>query len=234
MSNKLKASGLCLLAVTAVSALVVMNASAESQGTGHFTSEAATTDLDVREGLLSSVHRLELGQPGFTPIICNLASYAVPTLQSSTVTDLTVTPTYNGCLTTGGQEGTVTIKTNACTYTFTQPNKESAKTEHTVDLTCPFKSGIEIVHATCTITIPAQSVKGIGYTTINESVTPGEPAKHSITLTVNASFAVTREGGFCVLLATNATGTLSGSLTIFGTKFASGNQVGITATGAFS
>lgn len=233
MSTKLKALGLSLLAVMAASAVVVMNASAESQVTGHFTSDAASTKLDVIENPPNGLHMLEFDQPGFKNIACHETSYAA-TISGTTVTDITVTPTFKGCLTTGGVTGEVTIHTNGCVYTLTQINKEAAKTEHTFDLVCPAGKTLEITHSGCTITIHSFVSKGIGYTTTNEAL-PGEPlAKHSITVTLNVGFPLTRHGGFCALLATNSTGTLTGSATVFGTNAATGKQVGITATGSIN
>lgn len=230
MSIKFKALGLSLLAVVAASAFAVVNASAETQSKGHFIQDAALTIIDVYDK--PPTHQLELGQPGFTGITCHEASYAA-TLSGTTITEFTVTPVYDGCTTTGGSTDSVTVHTNGCTYKFTQPNKESAKTEHTLDLVCPTGKTIEITHATCTVSIHAQTVKGIGYTTINEQVPGGtEGPKHAITLTADVSFAITRHGGFCALLATNSTGTLKGSATVFATNFAGGKQVNITATGS--
>lgn len=237
MSIKLKAFGLSLLAVMAVGAFAVMNASAESQATGHFTSDAPSgvTKLDVKESPPSGAHLLELSQAGFTGIVCHETTYTGE-VTTATATELTVFPTYKGCLTTGGSTGSVTVHSNGCSYTFTQPNKESAKTENTVDLVCPAGKKVEITHATCTVGVAPVTVKGVGYTTTSE-VVPGEtgenpPKKHALTVTSSATFPVTREGGFCSLLATNSTGTLSGSATVFGTDKTSGKQANVTATGS--
>jgi hypothetical protein len=233
MSIKLKALGLSMLAVLAVGAFAVMNASAESQPTGHFTSGSANTAIDVTENPTApSTHSLELTQAGFTGIVCHESKYAVTNI-GETADHISVKPTYQKCTTTGGSPGSLTVHSNGCEYTFKTPNKESAKTEHTVQLICNGAvKAIQITHASCTVTIHPVTVKGVGYTTTLESgpgLTGGP--KHSITLTSNASFPVTRHGGFCTLLATNSTGTLSGSATIFG-KNALGAQLDITATGS--
>jgi hypothetical protein len=234
MSIKLKALGLSLLAVLAASAFAVMNASAESQPTAHFTSGSHNTQVLVFENPTSGTHALELSQPGFTGIVCHEPSYAVTNI-GTTADHITVKPTYKKCTTTGGNPGSVTVHPNGCEFTFTTPNKESAKTEHTVTLNCPTGKSIQITHATCTVSIHHVEVKGVGYTTTVESApgTIGGP-KHSITLTVNVAFPQTRHGGFCSLLATNATGTLSGSATVFGKDPLSNNQIDITATGSIN
>ncbi|HKB52253.1 MAG TPA: hypothetical protein VKC63_12615 [Solirubrobacterales bacterium] len=229
MSIKLKALGLGLLAALAVSAVTVMNASAESQATGHFTCEVEPCTVKGSE-VLGSSHRFELAIAGLTGIVCDEASYK-GTAATKTVTDITITPTYGECHTTGtgtgSKSGEVTVDVNGCTYTFTQPNKESAKTEHTVDLVCPTGKTIIVTHPECETTFdPINGLKGVGYTTILENNI------HTITLTSNVSgFSVTFHKGICVLLGTNHVGELSGSATVRG--FDSLNrEVGITATGS--
>jgi hypothetical protein len=230
MSTKLRVFGLSLLAVGATSAFTVVNTPAESQPAGHFVMGTPAMELLVIENPPSGAHMFELAQPGFNSIVCHEASYFAP-VSTATVTDVTVTPTYKGCQTTGGATGSISVDTNGCTYTFQQPNKESAKTENTVKMECPAGKTIQITHATCTVTVHPQTVKGVGYTTTSEAL-PGEIIKqHAITLTANVGFAVTRHGGFCTLLATNATATLSGAATVFGTET---TQVGITATGSIN
>lgn len=220
MSTKLKALGIGFLAVMAMSAVAVMNASAESRG--HFTSEVAHTTLQTSE---TETHRLELRVPGLTGIICTESSYEATTA-AATVTEITVTPTYKGCETTGGSKGSVTVETNGCDYVFTAPNLESAKTEHTVDYKCP-GTGIVLHHEGCEIEIhPINNLKGIGYTTVVEN------NKHAITLTANVTgFTSTFHSGFCILLGTTHGGELVGSATIKGLNTAN-EQVGITATGS--
>jgi hypothetical protein len=231
MSTKLKVLSPILLVVMATSAFTVMRASAETQPTGHFTSEAANTSLDVIVSPSGS-HVVEFGQPGFTPIVCHEVTLA-GNIPSQTVTNITITPTYKGCLTTSGATGSVTVDTNGCNYVLTQPGKEAAKTSNTIAVVCPPEAtGIQITHATCTVTIHPVEVGGLGYTTILEKA-PGSPeAKHAITLTMNSLTPVTRHGGFCALLATKSTAALAGSATVFGTDAISKKQVGITATGS--
>ncbi len=115
MSLKLKAVGLCALAAMALSAVVVMNASAN--GEGHFTNDASNGFV-LFTGTEEGAHRLNLTLHGFNGEIgCEVASYAA-TAASSTVTSLTVTPTYENCYTTG-TETKVPVTMNGCTYIFT-------------------------------------------------------------------------------------------------------------------
>lgn len=231
MSLKLKALGLGLLAIVAAGAVAVMNASAESQPTGHFTSEVSHTVLDVNEGPGTS-HQLELGIEGFTPIVCDEASY-VSTINAATVEHISVAPTYKKCHTTESATETV-VTVNGCTYTFTRPNKKSATTENTADLVCPTGQKLVIDHEGCEITIAPQTIqvsaaanRGIGYTTTVEN------GVHAITLTAVARFTIELHTGICQLIGTNKIATLSGSATISGTD-TEGHFVGITATGSES
>jgi hypothetical protein len=232
MSIKVKVLGPVLLVVMATSVSTVMRASAETQPTGHFTSEVENTKLDVFVSPNGS-HSVEFSQPGLTGFACHEITLG-GSFSGKTVTNITIFPTYKGCLTTGNATGTVTVHTNGCNYVLTQPGKEAVKTSNTIAVVCPPGiPGIQITHATCTITIPPVEVGGVGYTTITEKA-PGSSgeAKHAITLTFSSFTPITRHGGFCALLATKSTGTLGGSATVFGTDAATGAQVGITATGS--
>ena len=231
MSIKLKALGLGILAAMAVSAVAVMNASAESQAKGHFTCEVVHCIVTGEE--TPPTHHTILTVSGFEKgITCEKNHYhGTFPLNVSTVTSLSVTPTFIECHTEGSANKTeVTVHMNECNYVFTQPNKNAAATEHTVALVCPAGKSIVITHPECEMTIPSTPhLKGIGYTTI------GLAGKtHAITLTSNVTgFNVQFHKGFCVLLGTNHTGTLSGSVTVKGLDTL-GNQVGLTATGSVS
>lgn len=226
MSGKLKALGLGILAAMAMSALSVIGASAQSQSTGHFTFELDHTTLDVNE---NSTHKLEFGVEGLTSMVCDVSEYEAPTIKETTVTDIAIKPAnFIACHTTGGTSGEVTVNVNGCYFTFAQPNKKAATTEHTVSLVCPTKS-MEVIHPSCTFVMPGQSnLKGIGYTTYVED------GKHAITATVNVTgITVHFHKGLCVLLGTKHTGSVTGSVTATGTD-GKGNVGGVTATGSES
>lgn len=220
MSIKLKALAMGLLA--AVAATAIETASAETSATGHFTSELPHITLQYSE---NETHRLELKIPGLTGIVCTTTTYHA-TLTTVTEFQIRVTPTYAGCHTTGGVHSELEVAANECSFTLTAPNRESAKTENTVDYVCP-GTGIVIHHEGCEIELdPLSGLKGIGYTTTVEN------NKHSITLTANVTgFTSTFHAGFCVLLGTTHGGELVGSVTVKGIN-TTGEQVGITATGA--
>ncbi len=228
MSIKLKALGLGILAALAISGVAVMNASAESQATGHFTSEVANPTLKVDDTV--EPHRLQLSIEGLTGIVCDKSSYVVTWTDGGTTTkDITAEPNYETCHTTGSAKA-VAIKMNGCKYTFTQPNKESAKTEHTVDLTCPANQKVVIEHEGCVIEVhPQNNLKGVGYTTLQEEV--GGKKIHAITLTTNVKFVATIHNFPCnLILPTEKVSELSGSATVTG--FNGAARQSITATGS--
>ncbi len=228
MSIKLKALGLGILAALAIGAVVVMSASAESQPQGHFTSEVANPTLKVDDGV--EPHRLQLAIEGLTGIVCDKPSYVVTWTDGGTTTkDITAEPTYETCHTTGSAKA-VPIKMNGCKYTFTQPNKESAKTEHTVDLTCPAGQKVVIEHEGCVLEVhPQNGLKGVGYTTLQEEV--GGKKIHAITMTLSVSFIMTVHNFPCnLILPTEKVNTLSGSVTVTG--FNGAARQSITATGS--
>lgn len=221
MSLKLKALGLGVLAMLAVSGLAAMNAGAS--GTGHFVSDVDHTIIVGSEGPGTS-HRLHLtGDLGGAPIGCSVANYH-GTTTTKTVTSLTIAPTYSGCSTT--ESSAVTVTPNGCTYTFTVTGNSIDSTEQDVHLACPPGKAIEIHHPSCTITVegPQTVQDAVTYTTTTEN------GKHAITLDVSAKFTTTYHGNICIFLGTGGhTGELNGSATVKGTDTL-GNQVSITAT----
>lgn len=221
MSLKLKALGLGVLAMLAVSGFATMNAGAS--GTGHFVSDVDHTIIVGTEGPGTN-HRLHLtGDLGGAPIGCNVANYH-GTATSKTVTSLTIEPTYSGCSTT--ESSAVTVTPNGCTYTFTVTENTEPNTEQDVHLSCPSGKAIEIHHPSCTITVagPQTVQDAVTYTKVVEN------GKHAITLDVNADFATQYHGGICIFLGTSGhSGSLDGTATVKGTNTA-GEQVSITAT----
>lgn len=100
MRIELKVIGAIALAVAALGNLLVTNAAATTGG--HFTSAAAHTTLSGTEG---GEHTTKLSFHGLEGAIeCLNTSYS-GTTSASTVTEVTVTPTYGTCQTTGGTHG---------------------------------------------------------------------------------------------------------------------------------
>jgi len=223
MSLKLKVLGLGLLAVVAMSAVAVMNASARTSG--HFTSDSPNGNTTL-VGSETVTHSTELTSHGIEGgIVCDEVAYH-GTIAGNTSTHITIIPTYNKCHTTGETPGTVTVTMNGCSYTFT-PGSNG-----TVHLDCPVGKAIEIHHHNCTITIaPPITVQGATYETDVDA-----NGKHTITLKLHpVQFNTQYHGGICIFTGTNHTGTLSGSATVRGFEDKgvgqpAGPQVNITHT----
>jgi hypothetical protein len=157
MNRKLKALGLALVAVFAMSAVAASGAqaaqfhSASASGTTYLTGNQATTNLfSTTAGNVK----------------CKKATFGGSYTGGTTATDLTITPAYAEC-TAFGQNATVTI--NGCTYTFTQP---TSATTGNVDLACPGSNVItvDVPAGNCTLTIGPQTLKGdVDYTNQTEA-----------------------------------------------------------------
>lgn len=234
MSLKLKVLGLGLLAVMATSAFAVMNASATV--TGHFTHDAAGGHATIvgTENFSEPKHITEFHRTATTggeytgaAITCTKTTYH-GTVATATTQELTITPDYTECGTTGGTWNEVTVTMNNCDYTFKSNTAASASpptADATVTIDCPVGSSIEIHHPNCTIIVPAQTPKGgVSYTRIIEN------NKHAITVDVTATHIVGYfHGGACIFLGTTKEFDMTGGATVKGTT-TTGEQVNITAT----
>jgi hypothetical protein len=220
MSNKLKALGLGLIAAMAMSAMVVVNATAQTGG--HFVSSASKTTLTGTEGGTHVLHFKSEGGAAGSEIGCTQDSYT-GTVSAETVTSVDITPTWNNCFTTGSPGTIFDIEEQSCFFRFTVgPNPEGHNTAHVV---CS-KAGDAFVikHPNCTIRVPPQEVNGVAYkTTVENGV-------HAITLESTVkNITAHYEAGFCVFLGTTHTSEMNGSVTVRGTSGTT--PVGVTATG---
>lgn len=207
MSTKQKALSLGLLAILAMSSLV-MNASATV--TGHFTSTAAD-EHTLLSGSESGTHRLHFSIDGGTSITCDIASYSGTTTQNTT-SEVTITPTYDQCYTNNAEKTKVVVDTNACDYTFFS----NSTTHGTVAVhECGATKAIVITHPNCEITIPEQ-------TPTSEHMKKGIwPTQDGKGLTVDVTvedITAYYHGGLCVFLGTNHTADMNGSVTMTGAE----------------
>ena len=225
MNTKLRALGLGLLAVTAMTAFGVMNATAETGG--HFTHDAPTNHATiVGTETAGTEHVLHFNKEGGEPgerIGCDKDEYhGVAT--AKTVESLTITPKWSECYTTGSPNTKFDIHENGCDFTFTIGREGQVAKHHTVHLTCPAGKAVEITHPNCTITVPPQTVTGVTYTT---DLIGG---KHAITLDVTAEDITSHyHAGICIFLGTTHQSEMKGSVTVEGFDTL-GNRVNITAT----
>jgi len=214
MSMKLKVLGLGLLAMMATGAFAVMNAGATNSG--HFVTGSEHTFITGIQGAAGSKeHELHfISESGATKIGCDNSLYTGTHKGTKTTTELTITPSWSNCYTTGSNEAKWDVHENGCTLVFTS-RATPASNDATVDVKCPPSKAIEITHPNCLITVDPQTVGGAkenGVTYTNQGVSP----EKWITMDIKVSLATTYHGGVCVFLGTPHTSTMEGSVTVTG------------------
>lgn len=208
MSIKLKALGLGLLAMMAMSAFAAMNAGATTSG--HFITESNPTFVTGihKQG---TEHELHFISEAGDEIGCDHSTYSGKHEGTKTTTSLTITPNWTDCYTT--PDGTkFDVDENGCDLEFTS-RANPATNDATVKINCPSKR-IEITHPNCNITVGTQEVggaagNGVTYTNKND----GKPW---ITMNVDVTFAVEYHGGICIFLGTNHHARMEGDVTVTG------------------
>jgi hypothetical protein len=220
MSIKLKALGLGLLAMLAVSAFAAVNAGANI--TGHFiTGSEHTYVTGIQDpGTTDTVHFI--ADTGGKKIGCDKAIYTgthktEPLAPPNTTTELTITPEWDQCYTTPNEgesaEAKWNVDENGCDLIF-RSVKEPETNDATVYVKCPENAAIVITHPNCTITVDTQTVggaigNGVTYTNKND----GNPW---ITMDVKVKLNTTYHGGICIFLGTPHTATMEGAVTVTG------------------
>jgi len=159
MTRNLKALGLALVAVFAMS---VVGASAAQAASHHF--DGTVGDALEAHALTTQIFKPVTGEP--KQFECTEIKVAGK-VEEATATSVTVEPLYSGCTAFTPPETTVSasVKPNGCHYRFTGVTTTGNPTggEHaTVDVICPEGKEIEIrvtgLNLKCS-TVPAQEVK---------------------------------------------------------------------------
>jgi hypothetical protein len=216
MSSKIKALGLTLAAVFAISAVAAQAASAV---THTFTSDQENVVLTgaQEEG---KANELILATSGEF-VKCNEANYhGTATLPATTVT---VHPIYNECFSgLAPNPGEVVVDTEGCNYDLTGETVEDPKTgkfHAPVHVECETGKEIHVtVEGACTLNIPKQTptTGGVTYETTVNPITE----KKDVTVQATASgIHYNAEGPLCFLIAEEGTGTdgnFTSSITVEG------------------
>lgn len=225
MSIKLKALSLGLLAVVATSAFAVMNAGATVSG--HFVTGSEHTFIT---GIEKETHKVHfVSEPGAKQLGCDVAQYTGTHKGTKTTTELTITPKWEKCQTTGGTEAKFDVHENGCYFVFTS---RAGENDATVHVKCPPGNKIVITHPNCDIGIPEQTVGGVvgnGVTYTNQGISP----EQWVTMDIKVSGIVaTYENKICLFLGTNHnTAIMEGSVTVTGFSNAAHTvRTNITAT----
>jgi len=181
MTRNLKALGLSMVAVLAMSAFVASAAHAEAGEVTAGAYPATISGVQTNENVLSN---------GVRSVTCATASLT-GTLSAASST-VSITPSYSNC--SGNGSTTATVNTNGCSYLLhvTTQTSESTGTG-TVDVVCPEGKRIQIdIWATgqhpagpklCRLEVPAQNgVNGGEYHNVT-----APSGKKGIELTFNAN-----------------------------------------------
>ena len=134
MNQNLKALGLSLMAVLALSAVVASAAQANNVTAAKYTATLTGKDLGKKAGEYA---RFTVGN-GARFIECEESIYTATLVKAETV--ITVTPTYNKCFANGLTSVPATVTMNECDYMLEATSKTTAR----LSVKCPVGKQIEI------------------------------------------------------------------------------------------
>jgi hypothetical protein len=194
MTRNLKALGLALVAVCALSALVASSASAAGE---RFHSEVEPTILT---GTNVGNHIFHAGE---TTIECTGATFR-GTSKLKTEATLTLHPTYSGCTFLGEP---ATVDTTGCNYVF---SSETVGGVMPAEIECTSGYSIKVTAPGCTLSFGAQKNTG-GLTVTNE----GSGTTRSTKTVSNTGATFTKSGSLCFLVS-GTTGTYTGTTIVKG------------------
>jgi hypothetical protein len=191
MTRNLKALGLALVAVFAMSALVTSAASA-----AEFHSEGENTTVTASQ-VNTHVFKTTAGE-----VTCAKATFS-GTQAAKTASSITVNATYSEChINFFGSKVSATVNMNGCDYVLYASNK--------ADIVCPAGKKIVVSAAGCTVEVGGQT----GKTTVSYT---NKENKH-IDITPNLTGISYNHTGFTCGTGSGTTGTYTGTTTASGNK----------------
>jgi hypothetical protein len=192
MIRNLKALGLALVAVFAMSALVASAASA-----AEFHSEGENTTVSASQTTVQ-VFKTTAGE-----VTCAKASFSGTQATKTAVKISGVSAVYSEChIIFFGSTFKATVNMNGCTYTLYASGA--------ADLVCAAGKEVEVTAAECTVKVPGQT----GLKTVNYS---NKENKH-VDLSLNLGGIKYSHSGFACGTGSGTTGTLTGGATAEGNK----------------
>lgn len=235
MIRNLKAFGLALIAVFAMTAVAA--AGAQAQGSAQLTVEGggtATLDGTQPEGEVQVLTR------GVREVTCNVATFHAE--ESNGDTTATITPTYDDCHTNLGGPATITM--NECDYLFHLSADAGDTFTATADLKCPAGKQV-VIHAyisetqhknspnspSCQYTFGETGNQGLGTIDLTNKEAGPETPKDWILADINVGEVDSKRTIGSALLCgpeNHTTGTLIGEAILKGTK--GGEPAGITVS----
>lgn len=204
MKRKIKAFGLTLIAVLALTAMT--SAAAKAQ----FTYSEAPAVLSA--GQTGGGHQIVV-VAGFLSVSCTTVTFT-GSAAAKTENTLVLTPTYSECTAPGGRK--VDVTKNTLSYKFTS-GKEGTKGD--VDVSGEMIMTITTGEAHCTLTLKPQINNGVTYKDLGATI--------EITHSTN-NLHTTVAGGFlgcATLTMTSNTSTYTGTTVLSGTS--GGNPIQI-------
>jgi hypothetical protein len=238
MIRKLKALGLALVAVFAMSAIVATAAQATAGTLTTFpagktvkvtAAQTAKIGAEAHEFVLTD-HEVEPGK--FANTKCETAQFHGVGTYTTGATTITVEPTYKEC-TAFGQPATIT--TTGCDYLLHTGTKTPAGTGwHVVTtVTCTGANLIKIVTGTCEVTVGSQAAEGLTTSEVTNSGPAIPETAMDLLLHTNVhsiEYKVTKDAIGCPLKGTGTfkKGDYTGTTTVTATDSVSGAAVGIT------
>ncbi len=229
MTRNLKALGLALVAMLAMSAMAVSAANAEVNG--KVTAESSPVTMDGKQTTEQKFTR------GAVPVTCANATFHA---QSNTGDNtITVTPTYSSCHATGpfGETWPVTVTMSGCDYMFHLTNTKGTFTAIS-DVVCPVGASITVDVYTshnnhtanttlCKIHVPAQT--GLKTITLTNQAAGGTTPKNWVSANINITgITSTRTGSALCGAEHSATSALHGGAELKGTTVPGGAANGVT------
>jgi hypothetical protein len=205
MIRNLKAMGLALVAVFAMSAMAASGAQAEQS---YHTSATPTT----LSGTANSTIILHF--PGGGSVECTNASFP-GTVVGTAVSEIRVTPVFTGCV--GFGFATTDVSTINCHFLFTTPTATGSTSHAAVHIEC---TGVFIIitptffgASLCTVEVGSQTPGGVvDFENKSSSAVPPVPESH-ILLTSTLT-GISHTGGCGASAAADA--TFTGSITLKG------------------
>ena len=211
MTRKLKALGLALLALGAMSAIAAQAASATTVVNHEFETTSAPV---VLTGTSTTNHVYSLGG---VPAVCEVLTF-VGTQSEATVDHITVTPSLHTNCKLGST--TIHVTNNGCSYTFDSDTVDgsarvSIVCNHTGSITFTDSGGACVIHFSDTHTNGVtvnQNLPGVTY------ANAGTPPNHDVSVAMNVAGIAYEATGFgCTLIgipSTGVNGTTTVSMTV--------------------
>jgi hypothetical protein len=190
--RNLKALGLALVAIFALSAVVASAAMASGEKFHAAVEPSVITSSNAGEGN----HVFKAGE---AEVVCTQAEFS-GTSTTKTSESQTVHPTYRGCTFLGGK---ATVDTTGCNYVLY--SSVPAGGHGKVEIECEGTNKIKVTGPGCTLTFGAQVTEGGAFYKNLET----NPKTTTVSSTTNAAF--TKSGLLCGAV-TGTVGTYTGSV----------------------